>query len=102
MNARFSKNYVWGSWGRYDIKLIQSTVSNFIRDHGLIEYPFPEEYYNLKNLYSILNGMRTEMGLKKALLEENLQFEGQEHDAYWDTLNTAKVILKTLKRSITE
>jgi inhibitor of KinA sporulation pathway (predicted exonuclease) len=94
---KYTANSVWGSWGKYDFHLIDKTCKTL----GIAN-PFPDNYYNLKNTYSLLNGFRKEMGLDKALSEESLSFEGNKHDAYWDAVNTAKLMLKVLKRSIFE
>lgn len=91
----YTKDSIWGSWGKFDERLLEKSSEIY----G-VDFPLPDNYYNLKNMFSLLNGMRKEMGLKKALLEENLSAVGFEHDAYWDALNTAKLTLKMLKRSI--
>lgn len=94
IQAKYSKNAVWASWGQWDYQIVKRVC----RELG-IENPFPKQHYNLKNLDSILNGRRKELGLMAALNEDNMSFQGSQHDAYDDALNTALKIIKTFRRN---
>lgn len=88
-----TKNRVWASWGDYD-------RNHFQRDCEFYNtrYPFGPRHINAKTLFSIMNGLKKEVGLKKALEYYNLEFNGVQHRGHDDAFNTARVLWKTIRK----
>ncbi len=51
---------------------------------------------NLKEQYRLMKGMRTGIGLKKAIEKEDIIFTGQHHRGISDAENLVKLFLKYL------
>lgn len=90
LQKHVSKTNPWGSWGLFDPKLLKRTAA----ESG-VEMPFSDDYYNLKNMFSLLNGIKKELGLLRALEYLQLSFQGRQHDALTDAFNTAIVIAES-------
>ena len=89
-----TQNRVWASWGDYDRK-------HFIRDCDFYgaRYPFGPRHINAKTLFSLINGLKKELGLGKALKYYNFEFKGTPHRGHDDAFNTGKVLWKTLRKN---
>lgn len=60
-------------------------------------YPFFGEFLNLQNLFSIKHGLSSVMKQSDALKLVGIESESQIHRAGSDSINAAKLLLKTLK-----
>jgi len=85
------EDYTLCSWGTFDRK-------QFIRDCKLhrLESDWAEHHANLKEQYRVLRGMRSSIGLKKAIEKEGILFTGQAHRGISDAENLVKLFLKFL------
>lgn len=79
---------VYAAWGRDDQVLFHQCRQKEIK------LPF-REFINLSILYKIHQRTRDgkRFGLKKALAQQKLEFEGTQHSAYDDAYNTARLAL---------
>ena len=80
------------SWGDYDRKMFEKNCKNYC-----VDYPFGPRHINLKNCFSIFNGLDKEVGLDSALDYYHLPLEGTHHRGEWDAYNTAKILIEMLK-----
>ncbi|CAL2102499.1 Inhibitor of the KinA pathway to sporulation, predicted exonuclease [Tenacibaculum sp. 190130A14a] len=87
-----SKEYVWASYGLYDLKMIKNQCN--IRN---IEYPLSQEHINVKELFREVKGMSRKVGMKGALAILNIPLEGTHHRGVDDAKNIAKVLHWSLK-----
>jgi len=81
------KEYVWASYGAYDLKMIKNQCK--IRD---VEYPLSQEHINVKVLFSEVKGISRKVGMKGALGMLNIALEGTHHIGVDDAKNIAKVL----------
>lgn len=77
---------LWSSWGSYD----QQTMEAQCKADG-VPYPFSAHHANLKRIYGRLTRQRQGMGLKTALEQLALDFDGQHHRGIDDAYNAARV-----------
>jgi len=80
-----TKNKTWMAWG-IDLK---SAIDN--DNLYNIENTFSYSYVNLSHIFSIKHKNKKATNLKEALKYYNLEFEGREHSALSDAINTAKL-----------
>ncbi|WP_196364164.1 3'-5' exonuclease, partial [Vibrio anguillarum] len=82
-----STTVAWGSWAMYDYYQLEQDCEHFFVDNELLCI----EHLNLKNLYGdATHGRRR--GLKNAIIEQNLSFEGRNHRGLDDAKNAYRVI----------
>lgn len=82
------RNYVWGSWGFYDLNQMrrESKRKN-------IKNPFLERnFINIKTHVAMTKGWPKGVKIEKALENLGLSFDGRAHRADVDTKNIAKVL----------
>lgn len=89
------KEYVWASYGFYDLKMIK----NQCKVRG-IEYPLSEEHINVKELFAEVKGLNRKVGMKGALYLLDIPLEGTHHRGIDDAKNIAKVLDWSLKNKI--
>ncbi|WP_442266552.1 exonuclease domain-containing protein [Tenacibaculum sp. ZS6-P6] len=82
-----SKEYVWASYGAYDLKMIQ----NQCEKRG-VEYPLSQEHINVKVLFSEVKDLRRKVGMKGALHILDIPLEGTHHRGVDDAKNIAKIL----------
>jgi len=82
-----SNTVAWASWSMYDFYQLKQDCEHFYVDN---EYDCIE-HFNLKNMYGDAHGGRRR-GIKNALYEQSLDFEGSHHRALDDALNATKII----------
>jgi len=73
----------WASWGKWD----KGCIINDCYRHG-IPVPF-NEHICLKTLYKEMRGV--ECGLREAVEREGLDWEGEQHRALSDAINSHKI-----------
>ena len=60
--------------------------------HHDIDSPFHQEYWDLQRIFRRKQKHKQLYSVKAALEKVALNFEGREHSAYYDALNTAKLL----------
>lgn len=86
-----SKVDKWCSWGFFDKNKIHGETEwkNIAHNHEkLLNMP----YLNLSQLYYQSKGLKRKVGVRKALRQNNLEFEGNQHRAIEDVKNIARLI----------
>ena len=82
---------MFASWGNFDRR-------QFYKDcklHNVI-YPFNRQHLNIKRLFSAKLGENNQFSVKKALIRQQLKFEGTPHRGIDDAINIAR-IFKSIK-----
>ena len=77
------------AWGAFDFNFLKEECKK-----KKVIFPFSDNYLNLSDIYAWKNRLSRGIGLKKALKQYNIEFEGDHHRAIWDSYNTAKLFLK--------
>ena len=77
------------SWGENDKQLFRQDCELYNIEHSWLK-----NCVNLKPSYQILTGMNKQIGLKKAIEREEIDFEGQQHRAINDAFNLTKLFIK--------
>jgi inhibitor of KinA sporulation pathway (predicted exonuclease) len=88
-----SDKRVWASYGAYD----QKQFTKECAEKG-IKYPFGQSYLNVKTLFAVMNGLKKEVGMAKALHLAKIELEGTHHRGIDDARNIAKILGKLLKK----
>lgn len=83
---------LWGSWGSYDLKMM---LAQCAADD--VVYPFGAQHANIKRIYGKLTRQRQGMGLRAALEQLGLGFEGTQHRGVDDAYNTARIVQAMLQ-----
>jgi inhibitor of KinA sporulation pathway (predicted exonuclease) len=84
---------VWCSYGAYDLK--QFTKECASKD---VKYPFGQSYLNVKTLFAVMNQLKKEVGMAKALNIAKIELEGTHHRGVDDARNIAKILGKLLSK----
>jgi inhibitor of KinA sporulation pathway (predicted exonuclease) len=79
---------VFASWGDYDRRQIERQC----RDER-VPYPFGPTHLNVKNLFSLRQGLQREIGVENALASLGNKFEGRPHRGIDDSKNIARLLL---------
>jgi inhibitor of KinA sporulation pathway (predicted exonuclease) len=77
---------MWGSWGSYDRKTMVAQC-----EADGVPHPFSPHHANLKRIYGILTRQKHGLGLKAALEQLGLPFDGAHHRGIDDAYNAARV-----------
>lgn len=85
ISKQYSSNRTWSAWGRDDIVLKNEC------DERHIVSPCSQEFLNIGGMCSLLYGTGKSMGLKQVIKNLGFEFEGQQHNALDDAINTAIV-----------
>ena len=83
------RDYVLGSWGSNDKGFLWSDC----RLHN-IDTDWLEPFIDLRTQYLQITKSLKKSNLKYIVEKEGFEFEGNEHSAYTDAYNTAKVFIK--------
>ncbi|WP_299709254.1 3'-5' exonuclease [uncultured Tenacibaculum sp.] len=89
-----AKEYVWASYGAYDLKMIK----NQCKIRG-VEYPLSQEHVNVKEFFTEVKGLRRKVGMKGALHILDIPLEGTHHRGVDDAKNIAKILHWCLRNS---
>lgn len=84
------RNVIWGSWGVYDRNQMMADCNV----HGT-QYPFGR-HWNIKQAYSRYRGVKKGYGLKKALKQLDIPFEGVAHRGVDDAIMISKIVREVL------
>lgn len=88
-----SSERTWVSWGDFDRKMFERNC----RDYG-VDYPFGPRHLNLKNCFTLLNGLSREPGLERAMEHLKLKMEGTHHRGHDDARNISTIFLDVLSK----
>lgn len=94
-NEYKAKEYVWASYGAYDLKMIK----NQCKIRG-VEYPLSQEHINVKELFSKVKVLTRKVGMKGALHILDIPLEGTHHRGVDDAKNIAKVLDWCLRNKV--
>lgn len=86
----------FASWGDYD----RNQFTRECRQKGL-RYPFGPTHMNVKNLFAVLRGITTEVGVGDAMEMLGMKFDGRPHNGGDDAYNIARVLSVLIKSSRT-
>ena len=86
------KEYVWASYGFYDLKMMKNQCK--IRK---VEYPLSQEHINVKELFAEVKGLSKKVGMNGALDILDFELEGTHHRGVDDARNIAKILNWCLK-----
>ncbi len=84
----------WASYGDYDRRQFERQC----RDRG-VPYPFGPKHLNVKLLFALLRGLRTEVGMAESLKMMNIPLEGTHHRGVDDAWNIAGILSILLGKS---
>ena len=76
-----SEDRTFVSWGDYDRKMFERNC----KDYGE-RYPFGPRHCNLKNVFTMLNGLDREPGMDAALSHVGLELDGTHHRGIDDAI----------------
>jgi len=88
-----TRQRIWASYGDYDRQMFERQCAA----RG-VAYPFSATHLNIKTLFTLLRGMRHDVGMAQALQLLELPLEGTHHRGDDDAWNTALVLAKILAR----
>lgn len=91
-----AQRYPWGSWGMYDHTMLRDSCKALD-----VQWFLGKQHLNVKAMYAILNPSERGPGMKHAMEELGLKFEGTQHRGGDDAYNLARV-LQELKYSFQE
>lgn len=84
-------DYVLCSWGKFDKKML---INDCLLHNCEIEWI--DKHLNIKRQYAEVKKLKKEIGLKWAIAKEEFEFEGIQHRAIYDAINTAKIFARYL------
>lgn len=79
------------SWGYGDYFQLKTNC-----DYLGLKYPLSSSYFCCKTVFGLWTGRSKGWGLRKAMERYGLEFEGNQHNAMWDSVNTGNLLLETL------
>lgn len=88
-----SLNATWFGWGCGDYNAM---IRDCLKKDAIM--PFSDNYVNLAELYALMHGMKRNKGLKAAMRNYNIEFNGAQHDALVDAEATAELYLKFIRK----
>lgn len=91
------QDYLWGSWGGYDLRMFKAQSELF----G-VSYPMSESHVNLKQLYGDVQRKGRRCGLARAIRYEGLTMDGHHHRGMDDAWNTAQLLFKLIQQHGTD
>lgn len=86
-----SRDRPWASYGDYDRRMFERQCQE-----RCIDYPLSPTHLNVKNLFALINGLRREVGLLRAMQLFQLPLEGVHHRGVDDAWNTGLLLAKLL------
>ncbi len=82
---------VWASYGDYDRQQFERQCAA----RG-IQYPFSPSHLNIKTLFTLIRGMRHDLGMAQAMEQMQIPLEGRHHRGDDDAWNTAAMLHQLL------
>lgn len=93
-----TRQRVWASYGDYDRQQFELQCA----ERG-IKYPFSPSHLNIKTLFTLITGMRHDVGMAQALEQVNLPLDGRHHrgdDDAWNVAQLLHLLLTARKESM--
>lgn len=84
-----TRQRVWASYGDYDRQMFERQCAA----RG-VQYPFNASHLNVKTLFTLLRGMRHDVGMATAMQLMGLTLEGTHHRGDDDAWNVALMLAK--------
>lgn len=78
---------IFACWSNFDWRQFHKDCK-----YHQIDFPFHNEYWDLQKLFRRKQKQRQLHSVKGALEAVGLEFKGREHSAYYDALNTTKLL----------
>lgn len=88
-----SENYLLFSWGIYDKIQFESDCQIYGLDSTWVS-----KHINLKQQYAEFKKLKRSIGMKNALILENLEIEGTHHRGIDDARNIGKIFIKYFEK----
>lgn len=82
-------DYILCSWGGKDHEFLQDDCSRHRMDSDWLDH-----YIDLKDQYHSIKGLNRKRGLKRTLMNEGFEFEGDHHRAFDDAANLFRLFVK--------
>jgi len=82
-----SRERTWASYGQYDWFQFNKEC-----EKKNVPYPFSSCHINIKNLFALMNKLKREKGMAKALGMADIKLEGTHHRGKDDAYNIAKIL----------
>ncbi len=85
------EDYVLGAWGDFDKRILRQNCELHKMDSEWVEF-----FINVKSQYNTIKGLgsNNRSGLKTIVEKEGFEFDGIQHRAISDAMNTGKVFSK--------
>ena len=97
VNEFKTDKYTWASYGYYDM-----TQFKIQCERENVAYPFSGSHINVKILFSLINSLKKQVGMDKALKMSKMPLEGTHHRGVDDARNIARILSKILFNRVTE
>jgi len=92
--SEYAGNKAWCSWGFYDFSFMNEVSQRYD-----IDFPLGRQYFNLKQMYSVVTGKPNKgFGMSRALKQCSIDLVGTHHRGLDDACNSAKVLRWMLER----
>lgn len=88
------ESFIWYSWSDYDRKRIMDDLTYH-------KQPIPPEMLNhqdLKKLYADAENLKVRVGMRRALKNLNITYQGRQHRGIDDAKNTAEILKHVLAK----
>jgi inhibitor of KinA sporulation pathway (predicted exonuclease) len=82
-----TRQRVWASYGDYDRQQFEKQCVE-----RSIKYPFSPSHLNIKTLFTLIQGMRHDVGMAQALEHVQLPLDGRHHRGDDDAWNVAQLL----------
>jgi inhibitor of KinA sporulation pathway (predicted exonuclease) len=89
-----TRQRVWASYGDYDRQMFERQCAEWN-----VPYPFSASHLNIKTMFTLLMGMRHDLGMAMAMAKLGLPMEGRHHRGDDDAWNVALMLMKLIERS---
>ncbi len=87
------EKFVWYSWSDYDRHRLMTDLADHLQ-------PVPPQFLNhkdLKKLYAQSKDLEQMVGMRRALKDLEIEFEGRQHRGLDDAKNTAEILRHVLQ-----
>ncbi len=82
-----TRQRVWASYGDFDRQQFERQCA-----YQRVSYPFSPTHLNIKTLFTLLRGLRHDVGLAQALEIAQISLDGRHHRGDDDAWNTARLL----------
>lgn len=82
-----ARQRVWASYGDYDRQQFEKQCRDWA-----VPYPFSASHLNIKTLFTLIRGLRHDVGMAQAMEQLQLSLEGRHHRGDDDAWNVALML----------